>query len=375
MGYQRMFYPGGNTCRGFHSFYDYIIAPDATRIFVIKGGPGVGKSSFMKALGAELHAMGHNIELHWCSSDNDSLDGLVLPDYAIALLDGTSPHVVDPKNPGCVDEIVHLGDYWQEPLLVANKDRILSYNQLVARYFRLAYIRLREARSVWSELAECTTGAVSDAALFEMSRILRRLLLDSAAESDQIPAKSRHLFASAITPGGIQQKLSTLIEPDFRIIALRGLPGFGVRRLLSGLQARAADENIPAEVYHSPFDPAWPEALIFRSAKTAIVDDSGLISDYAPLFAQTPAAAVYDLSDLADHTALIRFETEIGDALNRLAICLQAAVGFIHLAKLTHDEMETCYIPAMDFSRVDEKRREILARILGYIEQAKQASV
>jgi hypothetical protein len=33
-------FPGGNTSRGFYSFYDYIIEPDATRIFVIRAAPG-----------------------------------------------------------------------------------------------------------------------------------------------------------------------------------------------------------------------------------------------------------------------------------------------------------------------------------------------
>jgi len=98
-------FPGGNTAYGFHSFYDYIIEPDATRIFVIKGGPGVGKSTFMRKIGETLLEQGFDCEYHCCSSDNGSLDGLVIPAIRVALLDGTAPHVVDPKNPGAVDEI------------------------------------------------------------------------------------------------------------------------------------------------------------------------------------------------------------------------------------------------------------------------------
>jgi hypothetical protein len=37
------FFPGGNTAYGFHSFYDNIIEADANRIYILKGGPGVGK--------------------------------------------------------------------------------------------------------------------------------------------------------------------------------------------------------------------------------------------------------------------------------------------------------------------------------------------
>ena len=85
-------FPGGNTSQGFHSFYHHIIPLDATRIFVMKGGPGVGKSTFMKTIAESLLAQGYSVEFHCCSSDNDSLDGIVIPQIGIAMIDGTAPH-------------------------------------------------------------------------------------------------------------------------------------------------------------------------------------------------------------------------------------------------------------------------------------------
>jgi len=87
-------FPGGNTGNGFHSFYNYIIPEDANRIFILKGGPGVGKSSFMRKIAKEFMELGYDVELHHCSSDNNSLDGLVIPAINVALMDGTAPHVV-----------------------------------------------------------------------------------------------------------------------------------------------------------------------------------------------------------------------------------------------------------------------------------------
>ncbi|MCF8011862.1 MAG: ATPase [Clostridiales bacterium] len=90
-------FPGGNTSRGFYSFYDYIIEPEkAARIFVIKGGPGVGKSTFMGKIGEAMQDRGYDVEYHCCSSDNDSLDGIVIPSIKIAMLDGTAPHSAVP---------------------------------------------------------------------------------------------------------------------------------------------------------------------------------------------------------------------------------------------------------------------------------------
>lgn len=90
----RRVFPGGNTYKGFYSFYDYVLnQQDAKRIMIIKGGPGVGKSSFMKKLGESMIDRGFDIEYHHCSSDNNSVDGVVFPQVGVALIDGTAPQV------------------------------------------------------------------------------------------------------------------------------------------------------------------------------------------------------------------------------------------------------------------------------------------
>jgi ABC-type lipoprotein export system ATPase subunit len=44
-------FPGGNTSEGFYSYYPFLLEKGTKRIFVIKGGPGVGKSTLMKKIG------------------------------------------------------------------------------------------------------------------------------------------------------------------------------------------------------------------------------------------------------------------------------------------------------------------------------------
>src|SRR6056297_375720 len=125
-GIVRRFFPGGNTSKGFYSYYDNILGQkEAKKIIILKGGPGVGKSSFMKKLGKSMEERKYNVEYHHCSSDNNSVDGVVFPQIGVALIDGTAPHVVDPKNPGAVDEILHLGDFWDERKMIENKDLII----------------------------------------------------------------------------------------------------------------------------------------------------------------------------------------------------------------------------------------------------------
>jgi predicted ATPase len=90
-GHVRKVFPGANTGRGFLSFFDYVIPEDARRIFVIKGGPGVGKSTFMRKIAEKITELGYDVEYHCCAADPDSLDGVVIPAFDIGLLDGTAP--------------------------------------------------------------------------------------------------------------------------------------------------------------------------------------------------------------------------------------------------------------------------------------------
>ena len=95
------FFLGANSGEGFFSLYPQLCREEARRIFVIKSGPGSGKSTAMRTL---AKALGDAQEEILCSSDPASLDGVVFPD--LALLDGTAPHVTEPDFPGAGGDIL-----------------------------------------------------------------------------------------------------------------------------------------------------------------------------------------------------------------------------------------------------------------------------
>jgi ABC-type lipoprotein export system ATPase subunit len=44
------YYAGGNTAKGFYNLYDSALE-DLDKLFILKGGPGTGKSTLMKTIG------------------------------------------------------------------------------------------------------------------------------------------------------------------------------------------------------------------------------------------------------------------------------------------------------------------------------------
>ena len=88
------YFLGANSRNGFFSLYDGFVDPEAGDfLYVIKGGPGCGKSTLMKRVGKAAENAGLPVEYVLCSGDPDSLDGVWLPTLHTGFVDGTAPHV------------------------------------------------------------------------------------------------------------------------------------------------------------------------------------------------------------------------------------------------------------------------------------------
>lgn len=94
---QIQYFLGANSPSGFYSLYDELLpVQQAEGIYILKGGAGCGKSSFMRRVARHAEAAGLDTILIPCSGDPDSLDGVILPQRGVALVDGTAPHGTAP---------------------------------------------------------------------------------------------------------------------------------------------------------------------------------------------------------------------------------------------------------------------------------------
>ncbi len=365
-------FPGANTSRGFYSLYNYIIPQDATRIFVIKGGPGVGKSTFMKKICENMVSRGFRAEWHCCSSDNGSIDGVVFPDLGIALIDGTAPHIVDPKNPGAVDEIIHLGDFWHESRLRQSKQEILAINRRVGRLFSIAYFALQEAMVAMNEWKSYTTEAQNWPRVNSLfADTWEELMGQVEPRHDRSPV-DRHLFAWAISPQGKVNFIDSLLQGVKALYLVEGRPGSGKSSFIANFGARAMEQGADVEFYHNTLNPDDIDGVILRGQGIALftADDP---------FAWTPDGYQgflkrIDLSAELDSDVLNLYAQEINDAEARFNQHMARAISHIAQAKEAHDRMETYYVPAMDFTAIEQKRLEIEQRILGYADELAQAA-
>lgn len=90
------FFLGANSGEGFYSLYDQMLNGRYDDLLILKGGPGCGKSTFMRRMGEAMERAGERVVYINCSGDPDSLDGAIFLDRNTAVVDGTSPHGTAP---------------------------------------------------------------------------------------------------------------------------------------------------------------------------------------------------------------------------------------------------------------------------------------
>ena len=121
----KKYFAASNSAEGFVNYFPQIFnRENCSVIYIIKGGPGTGKSRFMRDVAEAAEGRGMSVRYYYCSSDSESLDGIIIEEMRIGILDGTAPHIFEPSLSGDFEEIINLGEFWNASALRARRDEI-----------------------------------------------------------------------------------------------------------------------------------------------------------------------------------------------------------------------------------------------------------
>ena len=147
------FFLGTTTPAGFKGYFEPLRREPGMQMYLIKSGPGCGKSTLMKRLAIKAEQKGEPIQRIHCASDPDSLDGVIFLDKRAAIVDATAPHVMEPDAPGAEEQVVSLYHTLDADALHAHADevkRLFAQNTALrsraARYIASAGSLLLDSR-------------------------------------------------------------------------------------------------------------------------------------------------------------------------------------------------------------------------------------
>ena len=207
------------------------------QMYLIKSGPGCGKSTLMKQLAQKAEQQGQSIERVHCASDPDSLDGVVFLGQRAAIVDATAPHVLEPDAPGADEIVVSLYHTIQAEALAPHREEVK------ALFRRNAQLRARAARyvaSAGSLLLDSRRAEACSTNFEKVRRYIKRLCTRvlPRCPDDCSPSEELRLL-SAITPKGMVFYKGTVQALADRCIVFRDDYGAVSRLLLELIRAEA----------------------------------------------------------------------------------------------------------------------------------------
>ena len=368
MSVERHYFPGNNTPLGFFSYHKHILGQrEANKIVCIKGGPGTGKSTFMNRIAEYFASMDEDIDYLHCSADENSLDGIVLKDRRIAVIDGTSPHITDPVTPGAVDKIVNLGEFWDEEAIAVNKSEIIDLNEETSRWYRIAYNYLSAAKSVYRSLEEIYNDASEDS---EIYKVVADIVGSEYGDLDISlkPGKRKKFFASAITGDGVVNYITSLLGDMKRVYMIDSPVGYSNSSFMEIVTEGAIYRGLDVEVYYCPMCPEEKiEHIVIPELKTAFVT-MNRYHDIQPWEIPAPDESGQEiiLIDMEDYMNILNIgkNSELIQSLNEeYDILLNKSVKHLSLARDTHLMVEKMYIPNMNFTQLSDMRDKLQAEL------------
>ncbi len=237
----------------------------AERIYIIKGGPGTGKSSLMRRASKFALGAGWNVKYYMCSSDPASLDGILMmrDGHTVGMLDGTSPHEFFPEMIGVREDYIDLGRFWERKKLLPYKGEISSLMKAKKGAFERAYTYLRAC----GNLTAVTDSIVRPAMDFDRLSTYAKKTMSAIPSGDKYSCEE--IFIESVGMQG-RVRLETFEEMAQDIIYVPRM--FGAEyEFLSLILNECRHKELSVKVSHSPIYPQKTDAIFIEGSRLAFV--------------------------------------------------------------------------------------------------------
>lgn len=348
------YFLAANSSKGFFSLFDELYDPyDGWNVYIIKGGPGTGKSGMMRKIINTAKEKGYETHQIFCSSDPDSLDGIIIPELKVSIADGTAPHILEPKYPGIIEKIINLGDYWDDKLLKTNYEHIITLTDCnktlhsqSSRYLSAAGAALRENINICESFFDHK----------KTENYIIRLISRNISSSNAY-GKEKKRFISAITPKGKINLTDELNNYCDNIITITDEYSAVSGLFMNKIRQLALANGIDIITFLNPIEPLNnPEHIIFEKEKIGFFT-ANKENGFKSLSDKNINVNRFINKEQNVFKNRINFNKKTYDRF------IKESIDLLSKAKSVHDELESYYITAMDFDKVNEKTNDILNEI------------
>jgi len=335
------FFLGANSADGFYSVYDDFTEHVPAMLYILKGGPGCGKSTLMRTIASGMRAAGHSVESIRCSGDPDSLDAVYIPDLSVGYVDGTAPHVIEAHFPAASAQYLNLGKFYDAAAIQKSSTKIRRVTAAYKALYATAYQTIAAGTAVLALGRPALSPDVCQTMKRRAAGVISREMRGKSTK----PASVRVRFLDALTCQGTVCCLDTVKNLAERIYVLDDDCG-AAQQILDPIVQAACRIGQPVIRCLNHLEPARTAHVLVPGLSLAFMTQT------TECPRMIPGAKHFRLDTLCEkdlsraQRAKLRRLRRTGSGL------LRDAAGVLAEAKQLHDELEALYNPHVDFDGV-----------------------
>jgi hypothetical protein len=339
-----------NTSQGFYTFIPDLVR-GLRKIYILKGGAGSGKSTFIRLLGESLLEKGYEIEFWISAIDPVNPDGVYIPRLGAAVINGSLPQPIDPRYPGATGHIIYLGEYRNKKELNGKTREIIDLIDCQEEHNNAAYEVLKTAGQAREEIKKVAGNCLS------MANI-KHLIEEMASELLREQPGEKHYFASAVTADGVVNYIDEISNECKHRYILKGPPGSGKSLVIAELARLARAKGYFLEYYHCGFNLDSIVMVIIRNLQLVLIDGGNIELSIKPW------DVVIDMGIYLENYDPEEAALESSEAWRRYESLVLDAQTKMEKAHSTLKELKKIYTGFMDFEQLDRKRQEVLEELI-----------
>lgn len=353
MGMTTHYFLGANSGSGFQSIFDRFCFEEHDDLLVLKGGPGGGKSTMMRRIAGTMEQMGEDIEYLHCSGDPDSLDGISIPRIRTAIVDGTSPHMIEPKYHAVKGRYADLGRFCNDETVKRSGAEIIKCTDACSRAYQSAYRSLNAARNM--RMNACLLAGEG----LDREKMYRRT---AGIVGRELRGKGQGTvecfrFLESVTCMGVKQWFDSVATLCPKIYCIQDRYGLSAP-MMAQIRGAVKEHGYSAVICPDPEQLNRTKHILLPELGTAFLSVQRDEECCAPVYRRIHLDGMIDALHLRQWKGRLRFLGKMEKEL------LRDAINSLKKAKNQHDALEKLYRPHVDFAEVDALTDREIDRII-----------
>ena len=348
----------GNTSKGYVSLIQYVINR-INKIYVVKGSLSSEKTKLFKKISESFEQKGYLVQWLHNPSDEENLDGIIIPEKDIAVMDGSARNGVEAKYGNFIEQVFDLDESLNKANVVTNKNVIIQLQSEVEKFHVEAYARFAKGVKIHEKKEELYISAMDfDKANKVTAQLAANLFHDVSVEVEK--AMVPQLFFGAATPKGAINYIDNITSDIKKRYIIKGRSGSGKSTVMRKIGKYGENLGLAVQYFPCGLDPHSLDMIIIPSLSVAILDGT------APhvIDPTRKSDEVIDMFELCmDQSVEAKYDKEFDQLHIQYKQQMSEGTKLLQKALESKIKLEEYYHGAVDMKSLKQKTDEIIATI------------